>query len=624
MDEFDNAFSDLVPDANGVPTTGSNTPGFDDLIPPARTKSESVLRGLKMFSRGVLEGAAKIPAGAADLAGTAGNFVGNTLGRADAALSGREHTPQQFFPTGNVEHLESQYNRFMPSPETRAEQYALDATEFGVGASSGVGVGASLSKSANPTTRRVAEILMDSPGMQVAAGASAATGSNIAEDAGAGPVGQAAAGIAGGFIAPVAGVASGRTLAGAGRTVAGVKDAMTQSGQRKIVGNVMDDSAVNAERARNNIIDADAFGTGVSGRTTGEASRDPGLLTLERAARSLDTKGRFSQKMSEANEARHKILDVLGGDDVAALKAARNTKTGPMREAAMTPDPDVNVAPIVERIDTLLANPGVRGQKTVSAALNEFRERIANAKTAQELYGIRKDVNLAVGGKLSGERQDYRHATAQLMKVKDGIDEAIERVAPGFRRYLNEYAKLSREIDQQESIQRIQSNARLAASDPYTGRDVLSQAKFRRLVEKEMESGVLTDEQATVLQAISDDLDIGAAINSANIRPPGSDTAKNLTVAHIIGRAIGGQSDSPLLHTLIRPLRWVTSYSEEQVQGILVEAMLEPKLARILMAEAKPAQINRLNRSLTEILGVSTVGATAASMPESQNQPEQQ
>lgn len=612
MDDFDSAFADLVP---------TEEDAFADLVPPARTKSEQVWRGLGLFSRSIMEGAAKIPAGAADLASSTGNFAGNLIGRADASLTGREFTPQEYFPTGNVEHLESQYNRFMPSPETRPEQYAMEATEFGVGASSGVGAGRAMASSSSDLARRVGAILRDAPGTQVAAGGLAATASNMAEDMGAGPVGQAAAGVAGGFVTPVAGVAATRTVSGIGRTAAGVKDALTRSGQRKIAGNVLDDAALDPRRARENIAEYERSTTNISERTTGEASRDPGLLSVERVIRNMDDTGRFSQRMSQANEARHKILDIIGGEDVAAMKASRDAATKPLREAALTPDPAVKTAPVVERIDTLLATPSVKGQKTVTAALNEFRDRIANAKTGQELYGIRKDINLAMGGKLSGDRQDYRFASSQLAKIKDGIDQAIEAVAPGWRKYLSEYARMSKEIDQQEIIQGFRK-ARLATSDPMTGRDVLSQAKFRNMLEKEIQNGTLSDEQISVLQAISDDLDIGASINAATVRPSGSDTAKNLSVAHIIGRAMGGYSDHPAIMAMAKPLKWLTSYSDEQVQGILVEAMLEPRLARILMEEAKPAQIHRFNRALSEIMGVSAVGSTTGSLPDAQKEPE--
>ncbi len=458
---------------------------------------------------------------------------------------------------------------------------------------------------------------MDAPGTQMAAGASAATGSNIAKDMGAGPVGQTAAGFAGGMATPVAGVAATRTAAGAGRTIAGVKDALTREGQRKIAGNVLHDQALDVDRAVSRLEAYEVAPAGISQRTAGEASRDPGLLSLERVIRNTDKSGRFSQRMSQANEERWRILDIIGGEDINAMKANRDSVTGPMREAAMTPDPVVSTRPVVERIDTLLAQPAVKGQKTVTQALKEFRDRIENAETAQELYGIRKDINLALNGKLSGDRQDYRHAASQLIKVKDGIDEAIERVAPGFRRYLEEYARMSKEIDQQEIIQSFRK-ARLAASDPMTGRDIMSQAKFRNLLEKEIQNGTLTEDQITVLQAIADDLDAGASINAATVRPSGSDTAKNLTVAHIVGRAMGGYTDHPAIMALAKPLNWIAGHSDDQIQGILVEAMLDPRLARILIQEARPDQVNRFNRALTEILGVSMAGTAGAEVTDLQ------
>jgi hypothetical protein len=428
----------------------------------------------------------------------------------------------------------------------------------------------------------------------------------------------------GGAVAPFAAVGGGRLAVGATRAGLGVKDALTKQGQRKVAGNILDESAVNAERASRNLADEAAFGSGVSDKTTGQASRDPGLLTLERATRALDAQGKFGQRISEANTRRQKILDVLGGDDVAVARAARNEVTGAQREAAFDQASPVTVKPVVDRINALLKSPE-GSRKVVRDALETYKREIEGITDARVLYEIRKDLNDAMQGKFSrGERSDFKLAKSQLKTVKNAIDDQIEKSAPGFKKYLEDYAALSRDIEQREIIQSIQERSALAASDPATNRGILSQAKFKRMVEAEARNGKLTDEQLTVLRAIADDLDSGQAINASTVRPPGSDTAKNLTVAHIIGRALGGKTDSPLINTLFKPFGWVTQFSEDQIQGLLVDAMLDPRLARMLLAEAKPQQVHRAARTLTTVLAAGTVGSTLGAQPQLQDQKQSQ
>lgn len=611
-------------------------------VNPRATKSEQALKTLKSFGRGVglgvrypLETPGLIVAGVGDILASGYNTAADAV---QGALRGNIHgvfpdeDESYRLPTNRAETVYEGFSRIgFPEPEGELERLSERVSRTVTGAAMGPAAGARASLSANPVTQNVGRILQESPKIQAASAGTAAVAGHGAEMAGAGPYTQMLAEVGGGLVAP-ASVVAGRAATGVGRTALGVKDALTKTGQRKIVGNVIEDAAVNPQRATSNLADDAAFGPGISESTTGQASRDPGLLTLERAARSLDTKGRFSQRMSEANTARQRILDVIGGEDVAASKTARDVSTGTTRESALSSaKTGVPAKPIFDRIDGILGS--VEGtRKVVRSALEMTKKDISKYVNddgtidARVLYELRKDINDAMQGKYRNpDRADFKMAKGQLKQVKNIIDAEIEKVAPGFRKYLEDYASLSRDIDQRGVIQSIQERATVAASDPTSGRDILSQAKFKRMVTAERGNGVLTDEQLTVMGAIADDLDSGQAINAATVRPPGSDTAKNLTVAHVIGRAVGGNTDSPALNALVKPIRWITSFSEDQVQGLLVEAMLDPKLARVLLAEANAAQVNRASQALTEIVGLGTIAAANASLVQqglqSQEQP---
>lgn len=285
-DEYDDMFAD-------IPTDDLDGMFADIPITPARSKSESVLRGLKMFGRVALEGSAKIATGAADLVGGAGNLVGNTIGRADAALSGREYEPQQFFPTNNTQYLEGQYNQFMPSPENRTEEMAYEAIEAGIGSLAVPGAGQLMQRTANPVTARVGQILSQSPAMQAGSVASGSVASNVAEDRGAGPVGQTVAGVAG-SLAPGAGALSlqaagrGMVRGGGGQAVQENIDSFTRAGTTPSVGQATESRAL---RAAENLL---AKTPGGAGRMAKESQRQADDLAAGIEARAQQLAGKTS------------------------------------------------------------------------------------------------------------------------------------------------------------------------------------------------------------------------------------------------------------------------------------------------------------------------------------------
>lgn len=580
--------------------------------PEPRTISERVLRGIASGGRILAETPGLTIAGLSDLLSKGVNIAF----RRDSPTG----EPIPIFAENAAQTVQEGFNRIgFPQPENKLEEFTQRAGRAIVGSALGPAAGRSLATSTSPVTAGVGRLLQESPGLQVTGAATGAASGFAAREAGVSPLAEQGAELLGGGLGPAATVGGVRAVTSTGRAALGLKDALTRQGQRRIVGNVLEETAINAERAARNIAEEQAFG-GLTAKTTGQASRDPGLLTLERAARALDTKGRFAQQASQANARRQRILDVLGGEDVSIAKVARDTTTGAQREAAFLSAKPLSAKPVISRIDAILRSPeGTR--RVVKQALKSFRKDIDGVTDAKVLYEIRKDINAAMQGKFRDPKKaDFKLAKSQLKLVKNAIDDAIEKSAPGFKKYLEDYARLSRDIDQRGTIQRIQERSAQAASDPSTGREILSQAKFKRLVNTERDAGTLTDEQLTVLQSIADDLDSGQAINSANIRPPGSDTAKNLTVAHIIGRSFGGNTDSPIINTLAKPFRWMTNFSEDQVQGILVDAMLDPRLARMLLNEANTAQVTRTSRSLQAIVAGSTVGAVIGSQTDADRQ----
>lgn len=489
------------------------------------------------------------------------------------------------------------------------------------GVSPGVAIGRAMATAAGPVTRRVGQILAETPGIQTAAGATSVAASEAAKEAGAGIFGQIFAGIAGGAISPVAATGTGRVLARGGRTAKAIGESFTAGGQERIAGEFIRKQASDPSTARGNILKS-LKDPPLTGQSTGAVSRDIGILTLERALRAKDPTGRFATQTLAANKRRQDIIDVIGGKDIDALIQARDVSGTIAREVALGGRPKVDVKPILDRIGSILKSPAGK-RKSVQQAMSRFKEQISDVADAEELYEVRKDIGDILAGRVSPDDSGLIAAKRELMALRKSMDSEIEKAAPGFKKYLSDFSEASKIIDQQEIIQGIKERAAVAIPDPKNLVDVLSQARFRKFVMKEAaKKGFerkLTDEQLKVLETVATDLDLGMSFNVAGIRPTGSDTVKNLTTAHIVGRAIGGQVEAPgIFAKLIRPLKFIGKMNEDDVQAALIDAMLDPKKAAVLLSPPTNANVQKMAITLRELLGASAV---AASVVQSQTQP---
>jgi hypothetical protein len=446
----------------------------------------------------------------------------------------------------------------------------------------------------------------------IRAGASGTTGSLASEYArqqGAGPGGQTLAGLIGGF-APSAIEEGARA---AGRVASNVVAPLTQGGQQGIAGRLLATQATDPQAAAANLDAAQPIVPN-SPRNAGEASQDLGLLALEKGLRSRNT-AEFGQRISEQNAARQADLAGVAGTpaDLAAAKAARDTATGPMREAALGAGGTADVAPVHATIDSILQSPA-GSRETVSKSLQWAKGLIGDQTDPASLYEIRKDLQLAQAGKLQPSSQNAPNASTlaqargQLGQVVSSLDDSIEQAAPGFKAYLQRYKEMSQPIDQMKVVQEIQKRSQLQSMDITTGDQFLGNAKFGQVLDKAIEKSgqKLTPDQTERLNAIRTDLQYGQAINSPLIKAPGSDTFQNLSIAQAIG--MGGTSAHPIAQVLTKPLSWIYKLAgtDKSVNDVLVQAMLDPKLASAMLKRATPASVGAFSGRLrAATLGVS-------------------
>jgi hypothetical protein len=489
----------------------------------------------------------------------------------------------------------------LPQAQTSRERVVQDI----VSAMGGVAGTAGAARALLP--RQAAAPLTERLGLQATGAAGGATAASVGREEGVGPLGQLGLAAMGGMMAPTATSTLSNVAARGGREIV---RPFTEAGREKITGEVLRSLSANPEAA---MARAGTYQAPLPGYrpTTAQATRDVGLISAETPIRGLDTTGRFATQAAEANRVRNQILDRLAKDQdtLAAAIEKRDEVTRPLRENAFAQavvDPDTFKSAVTltvnKTIDDILASPaGKRG--TVENAMKFAQGRISRATTPAELYEVRKDLRDAAQGLLDREGAAFSLAKGQLESVIRSVDDAIDSAAPGYQDYLKKYATASRGIERLEAAQTFRSKVLSTTPDPSNiGDFLISQPAFTRAIRAVLDDPKLkglSKTQVGALQRVGRDLDEGVLARAAKV--PGSDTFKNLSTANVIGGIIGKQifGEVPAaLQKVAAPMNWLYNGTDDKIRELLVEAMLDPKLASRLMAKASETTMEPLSIEL--------------------------
>jgi hypothetical protein len=293
-----------------------------------------------------------------------------------------------------------------------------------------------------------------------------------------------------------------------------------------------------------------------------------------------------------------------------------------MRESAFANKHPVPTSAIDEAITATLNDPA-KQRKTVDDAMGYVRSLLAKRVDPETgtidpmaLYSVRKDITDAMAGKLQGEQANLKLARGELTALLPIIDNTIETGAPGFNKYMSQYAKSSSAIDQMRILQGIESKVTTGQPNLMTGEPVLAAAALRRqLAAKQDELGAqLSAPAQRRLDNIIDEINRGQAATAPGVKAPGSDTFKNMSMGNMIGRVFSeSMADNTTLRTMTRPLDFLYKLPDQQIQQLLVESMLDPQLAAQMMGKANIMKVEPLAKSLrkkAEQLGMGTyIGA---------------
>lgn len=485
----------------------------------------------------------------------------------------------------------------VPTPRTSQERVVQDVTSAGFGVAGPASIAKNL-----PTQAQ--EFFTKSLGTQGAAATAGALASGAARESDVGPVGQTLGALMGS-------ISAGGAVGGApvvARTAKEVVRPFTQAGREVITGNVLRNLASDAEQA---IKSGATYVPKIGGYTptTAQATRDIGLINAETAIKGLDaTGGRFATQALEANQAQMAILNRMAKDKDALATAIkkRDEVADPIRERAFansTIDPEtfqVQVSNTVNKtIDDILSSD-VGARSTVENTMKWAQQQIQRGTTPQRLYEVRKDLRDASMGRLDREGSAYSLAKGQLEQVIRSIDDTLEDTAKGYKDYLKKYATSSRGIERLEAAQEFKGKVLSTTPDPSNINDYLiSQPKFLNAIRAAEKETNLSKTQLAVLKRVAEDLDSGVLARAT--KPMGSDTFKNMSTANVIGGLIGKQMFGdvpPALQKIAAPMNWLYNGTDDAIRELLVNAMLDPKLASTLMKKASVMTVEPLSREL--------------------------
>jgi hypothetical protein len=568
---------------------------------PQTTTGQDVARQLGLTARAGLTGAAGLPLIAGDALNTLINLISSGAEKVTGAEIPRLQMPSQALQRGLTQ-------AGLPEATTKQEKVVQDITS----AMSGVAAPAALvqrglaaGQKALTQPSSVEKFFVENLPLQMSAavgGAGASAAGREYADVGAG--GQLGLAMLGGMVAP--GTTS-TAIPAASRAVRETVRPFTEAGREVIAGNVLRQLSNAPETAVRRMQEFQPEVPGYT-PTTAQASRDVGLISAETPIRALDVTGKFAEQASKANKARMTILDRMAKDQDAVTFAInkREEVTAPMRESAFaastqTPDQIKSAITLVvnKEIDNILASPAGK-RATVINAMNFAKNSVNRADSVEALYEVRKDLRAAAQGLLDKEGSAFSQAKGQLENVIRSVDDVIDSSAPGYKDYLKQYSQASKGIDRMEAAQGFRTKVLSTIPDPINvGQFMISQPNFTRAIRSAQKETELSQMQVKVLERVARDLDSGVLNRSGRV--PGSDTFKNLSTANVIGGIIGKQmfGEVPVAaNKVVAPLNWLYNGSDDQIRELLVDAMLDPKLAAKLMTKATTTNVEPLSKEL--------------------------
>lgn len=446
--------------------------------------------------------------------------------------------------------------------------------------------------------------------------AQAATGGAVAAEgaraAGAGPVGQFIASQVGGILTP-AGI--GATKMGGRAAWEGVRP-LREKGQDQIVGTSMYEQLHDPKAAMANLENVPEYVPG-SQPTTGQASRDIGLLGAERGVQRMSPgTAILGEQQLTNNQARMDQLRTLPASEQALALAdmLRDQAAGPIRENAFNNSKAVDTRS-VEKLIYQLGNASK--DDNLIKRFGVLVDKLSGETDPRGVYEVRKLIDQWLDTSIPENRALAKWGNKQLLAVKGQIDVVLDKATKGeFSKYLDTYKDMSKAVDQAKASMEILDKFSKTQVD-LRGNPQLSPYALKSAVEgvqnpvtKGGAETIFTPAQMNMLRRVIADLDRAALSNSSAVRPAGSNTFQDMASGNLVNRSLGGGIAQNALFQAVpkRILDFLYSQPEKRMQDLNARGYADPKLGLYLMKQRLPPKDQMTIDQLLNNMGTASYG----------------
>lgn len=407
--------------------------------------------------------------------------------------------------------------------------------------------------------------------------------------------GRAALGAAAGAAVPAAGAVL--------KTGKAFLEPLTEKGREAVTGRLLNRVSGNqAQQVAQRLAQAGELIPG-SAPTAAQVAQSGGIAALERAAAQANPEAYTLRAMEQAS-ARLNALRGIAGDDVKMAAAVADRKAA---KQALYAAADMGVAPIDSGFTSLLKRP------QFAQAVSEAQTLAKNSGLDDIFFRDAKGQPVALIGQgghfIKKALDEVAEPGAKTYTGRAGASAAgdtnklfqdwLEKSVPEYAQAKAVYAQKSAPINQMQIGQALLEKARPALADfGALGRE--SGATFANAVRNgdalaakatgfsgSTMKDVLTPQQMATVENIAKDL--ARKANSQDLgRGVGSDTFQKIAMSNIaeqsgMPRMMGGLLNLPGVG---RATRWAYEDADKKMQGLLADALLDPKASAKLMTES--------------------------------------
>lgn len=386
---------------------------------------------------------------------------------------------------------------------------------------------------------------------------------------------------------PVVG-AAGRYV---GNSLYSLVEPFTKAGQDSVVRKIINNFADGGPTTLNN-----AQIVPGSVPTLAEATGNSGIATLQRSVRDLRPNA-FVEREQQNAAARTALFDKVAGDtsSISSAQLARDQAAQPILRQAFKDAKTADPQRVVDMIDTILQGPAGKRDAVVTT-LSNIKSKLYDAsgnleQNAANLYGVRKQIGDLLDKRAAISNPAAQQATRELIAIRNQLDRAIEKAAPGFKDYLSTYREKSQPINAMEALQGLKlTDAQGNITLPKVQNAI---ASLERDMSAKGANGAksLSSEQLNALRAIRDDLLRQSSLGGG--KSIGSNTFQNLATDNILASFLPGRVASfagdRFGGVLGQVGRLAYSGPNEAIRNRLVDAMLAPEVSLMTLNRGNAA-----------------------------------